>query len=141
MTGNIMTPEQMMEMFTIKLTSSFKAEEIVSKIQEACDKYKFSLLQSYNFHEIMESKGFPITRKVYVFEICQAKMASKILTHNPEFSIFMPCRVSVYEQDSSTIISTMNMELMLKLFENNKEMYSEAVSLFNTIKELMNSLK
>lgn len=141
MTNNVMTPEQMMGMFTIKCTSTLNVEDIASKMQDACDKYKFSLLQTYNFFDILETKGFPIEKKVFVFEICQAKMASKILTANPEFSIFMPCRISVYEQGGTTVISTMNMEPILKVFEHNKEIYTEAVNLFNIIKELINSIK
>jgi uncharacterized protein (DUF302 family) len=135
------TPKQMLEMFTIKVSSKKNANEIASKMQEACDVYNFALLKEYIYHEIVESKGFPITRKVFIYEVCQAKMASKILTTNPEFSIFMPCKISVYEQEGLTIISTMNMEMMLKIFEENKEMYQEATALFETLINLINSLK
>ncbi len=135
------TPKQMFEMFTIKVRSEKKASHIASKMQDACNVHDFALLKEYIYHEIMESKGFPIKRNVFIYEVCQAKMASKILTTNPEFSIFMPCRISVYEQDDQTIISTMNMELLLKIFEENKEMYQEATSLFDTLKDIVNSLK
>ena len=114
------TPKQMLEMFTIKVSSEKTASHIASKMQEACDAHNFALLKEYIYHEIVESKGFPIKRKVFIYEVCQAKMASKILTTNPEFSIFMPCKISVYELDDLSIISTMNMEIMLKIFEENK---------------------
>jgi uncharacterized protein (DUF302 family) len=98
------------------------------------------LLQTYVYHEIVESKGFPIKRKVFVYEICQAKTASKMLTDFPHFSIFMPCKLAVYEDNGKTIISTMNMEIMLKAVDTNQELYKEATTLFNTLKSLMNSL-
>lgn len=68
-------------------------------------------------------------------------MAAKILTSNPEFSIIMPCKITVYEQDNATVIATMNMEMMMKIFENNAAMYKDATNLFETLKELINSLK
>jgi uncharacterized protein (DUF302 family) len=136
-----LNPKEMLEMFTIKVSSKSNIEDVVSKIPNTCETYNFSLLKEYNYHEILDSKGFPIKRKVFIYEVCQAKMASKILTSNPEFSIFMPCKISVYEQGNNTIISIMNMEIMLKIFEENKEIYEEATSLFESLKKLINSLK
>lgn len=63
-----------------------------------------------------------------------------MLTDFPGFSIFMPCKLAVYENDCKTVISTMNMELMLKAVNSNKELYGNAVSLFNTLKLLMANL-
>jgi uncharacterized protein (DUF302 family) len=136
----LMPPEKMIEMFTYKIISTQSIGKISGKVPSACEKYKFSLLQTYVYHEIVESKGFPIKRKVFVYEICQAKTASKMLTDFPQFSIFMPCKLAVYEDNGKTIISTMNMEIMLKAVDTNQELYKEATTLFNTLKSLMNSL-
>lgn len=136
-----LSPKQMLDMITLKFTSEKKSDEIASKMQSACELFNFSLLKEYVYHEIVASKGFPINRKVFIYEICQAKTASKILIDNPEFSIFMPCKISVYDDGDSTIISTMNMEIMLKLFEGNSEIYSEATQLFSKLIDLINSLK
>ena len=63
-----------------------------------------------------------------------------MLTDFPHFSIFMPCKLAIYEDNGKTIISTMNMEIMLKAIGSNQELYKEATTLFNTLKSLMNSL-
>jgi uncharacterized protein (DUF302 family) len=98
------------------------------------------LLQTYVYHDIVESKGFPIKRKVFVYEICQAKTAAAMLTDFPHFSIFMPCKLAIYVDIGKTIISTMNMEIILKAVGSNQELYKEATTLFSTLKSLMNSL-
>lgn len=140
MTQNSTTPGQMMEMFTYSISCNKGISEVASKMVGACEQFKFALLHTYNYHEILEGKGFPIERKVFIYEICQAKMASKILRTNPEFSIFMPCKIVIYEHEGSLVVSTMKMEMMLKIFEENKEMYNETMQLFGTLKELMTSL-
>jgi len=137
---NVVPPKQMIEMFTFKLESNQSIGKIASKIQQECDNYKFALLQTYNYHEIVESKDFPIKRKVFIYEICQARTASLMLTSHPEFSIFMPCKHAIYEHEGKTIISTMNMEIALKALQSDKELYEEAVMLFNKLKSLMSSL-
>ncbi len=136
----IMPPEKMIEMFIYKIISTLSIEQISEKVPVACEQNKFALLHTYVYHEIVESKGFPIKRKVYIYEICRAKTAATMLTDFPHFSIFMPCKLAIYEENGSTVISTMNMEIMLKAVSSNQELYKEATSLFNTLKTIMKSL-
>jgi uncharacterized protein (DUF302 family) len=136
----LMPPEKMIDMFTYKIISNQPIGKTSERVPSACEKHKFALLQTYVYHEIVESKGFPIKRKVFIYEICQAKTAAAMLTGFPHFSIFMPCKLAIYEDNGETIISTMNMEIMLKAVGSDQELYKEATTLFNTLKSLMNSL-
>jgi len=137
----MMLPAEMIEMFTFKLESDQAIEKIAEKVPAECEKNKFALLQTYIYHEIVASKGFPIDRKVYIYEICQAKVAAKMLTTNPEFSIFMPCKIVLFESEGKTVISTMNMDIVLKAVEENRDLYTEASSLFGSLKLMMESLR
>ncbi len=136
----LMPPEKLIGMFTHKITSKQSIEKISGEVPAACEKHKFALLHKYVYHEIVASKGFPITRKVYIYEICQAKTAAAMLTDYPHFSIFMPCKLAIYEENGDTVISTMNMEIMLKVVSSSSELYKEATTLFDTLKTLINSL-
>ena len=95
--------ENMVEMVMHQTESKFTAEQVAGQVEAACNKYSLALLQTYIYHEIVESKGFPIQRKVFVYNICQAKTASMMLTTNPEFSTFMPCTLAVYEAADKTV--------------------------------------
>jgi len=136
----IMPPAKMIDIFTFKIVSTQSIDSVSKKVPQLCEDIKFALLKTYVYHEIVESKGFPIKRMVFIYEICQAKTAAKMLTDFPHFSIFMPCKLAVYEDNGKTIISTMNMEIMLKAVGSSPELYEEATLLFNTLKDLMNSL-
>lgn len=126
--------------FTYQISSSKSVDETVSLVGAASEQFKFSVLHSYDFQEILAGKGFPIERKVYVFEICRAPMASKMLAANPSFSIFMPCRIAVYEENGKTIVSTMNMELAMESIQHNQELYTEAAAIYQSIQEMMQLL-
>ena len=140
MLQELMTPEKMIEMFTYKIISNQPIEQISEKVPSACEQNKFALLHTYVYHEIVESKGFPIKRKVYIYEICQAKTAAAMLTDYPHFSIFMPCKLAIYEENGSTVISTMNMEIMLQAININQDLYKEATSLYSTLKIVMEQI-
>lgn len=135
-----MPPKKMIDLFTLKMSTKKSIELVAQQVKNSCESNNFVLLQSYNYHEIVESKGFPMKRKVFIYDICQAKAASLMLSSHPQFSIFMPCTLAIYEKDNETIISTMNMELLLKAVSSDKELYKEAKTLFNSFKSLMNSL-
>ena len=135
-----MPAKKMIDMFTYKLISKQPIEQIAQRVPEACEQYKFALLHTYVYHEIVESKGFPIKRKVYIYEICQAKTAAAMLTDYPHFSIFMPCKIAMYEENGSVVISTMNMEIMLNAVTSTPNLYNDATTLFGTLKNMMQSL-
>lgn len=135
-----MPSKKMIEMFTYEISSKLPIEEITKKVPAACEQNKFAVLQTYVYHDIVESKGFPIDRKVYIYEICQAKTAAAMLTDFPHFAIFMPCKLAIYENEGETIISTMNMEIMLDAVNSKPELFKEATTMFNTLKSLMDEI-
>jgi len=109
--------------FTYQISGTNPVNEAVARIGAACELHKFSILHSYDFSEI-----------------CRAPMASRMLSVYPGFSPFMPCRIALYEQDGKTVVSTMNMELLLKAVENNTALFEEASGMYQSIKEIMRSV-
>jgi uncharacterized protein (DUF302 family) len=126
--------------FIYQLTTTKSVEAIAGSLAEIAKQFTFSVLHSYDFKEILAGKGFPIERKVSVFEICRAPMASKMLAANPSFAVFMPCRVAVYEENGKTIVSTMNMEPAMDVIKHNKELYTEAAYIYQSIQEMIQFL-
>jgi len=132
--------ENMMEMVLHQTESKLPVEQVALQVEVACAENSLALLQTYIYHDIVESKGFPIQRKVFVYNICQAKTAAMMLTTNPEFSTFMPCTLAMYEADDKTVLSTMNMGMMLEAVKSNEELYNQASSLFTSFKQMMDEL-
>ena len=135
-----MPPGKMIDLFTYQISSNQSIEKIAEKLPEACEQNKFALLQTYVYHDIVAGKGFPIDRKVFIYEICQAKTAASMLTYFPHFSLFMPCKLAIYEMDGKTIITTMNMGIMLDAIKSNQGLFEETTTLYNTLKALMDKL-
>jgi uncharacterized protein (DUF302 family) len=136
----LMSPKEMIELFTLSETSLQPIEKIADNFPAACEKFQFALLQTYVYHDIVKSKGFPIQRKVYIYEICQASVAAEMLTVHPEFSLFMPCKIAVYEDEGRIVISTTNMDLLLKAVADNEALYIATTSLFASLKALIEFL-
>lgn len=137
----LMPKKQMLKMFTVAFTSKRSIQSIIDDIEASCAEYGFALLNQYNYHEVVANKGFPIDRKVYIYEVCQAKVASMMLTSNPHFAPFMPCRIAVYEEGDVTIISTQNMQMMIDMIQTQIQLHTEAIGLFTALQNMMKKLK
>lgn len=128
-------------MLVVREYSDLPMNEIVDSFETKAKERGFVVLHSYNYHEILKEKGFPIERKAIIYEICQAKMAAMMLEKHPEFSPFMPCRVSIYEDGGKSVLAAQNMEPLFDMLEDNSLLKAEAKRLFESMKELLNALK
>lgn len=137
----LMPKKQMVKMATVEFKSKRDIQAIIKDVEAACAEYGFALLHHYNYHEIVAGKGFPIDKKVYIYEVCQAKVASMMLISNPHFAPFMPCRIAVYEDGDATIISTQNMQMMIDSIQTQMQLHVEAIGLFSALQEMMKKLK
>jgi len=85
-------------------------ETVAQKMEAKAKNYGFGLLKSYEFNSLLEEKGFPIKRKITVFELCNPTGAQAALENYPEISVYLPCRISVYEDEGKTILSTISLD-------------------------------
>jgi len=132
--------EKLFDMMIYKIFTSKNIEKIADNVEKVCNENKFALLHHYVYHEVVKSKGFPIDRKVYIYEVCVAKVAALVLTEEPSFAAFMPCRIAVYEEGNQVVISTQNMEILLNTLDKESEMFLSTSELFKNLKLLMKNL-
>jgi len=110
-------------------------DELESKAKEA----GFGLLHTYEFKQILESKGFPIEKDMTVFELCDPSGAQQALKHSSEISVYLPCRISVYEENGSTTLSTIGLEEIVSKFNKDTEFTAFMNLLFINLKKVMHS--
>jgi len=133
--------KSLFNLMTYTVESEKNIEDIVTNVDALCTEHSLALLHQYIYHDVVKEKGFPIERKVYIYEVCQAKVAALVLKDEPDFAPFMPCRIAIYEKEDHNVISTQNMGMMLDTLKDNKALYLQTNTLFETLKSLMNQLK
>ena len=123
--------------YTVKTSTNINTikQELENKAKEA----GFGLLKSYEFKNILESKGFPIEKDITVFELCNPPGAQQALTEIAAISVYLPCRISVYEKDGVTHISTIGFEEILSSVDVDERFKSYMIILFENLKKVMHS--
>ena len=122
-----------------RVTSTKTKSEIKSQLAERAKSFGFGVLGSYDFKEILESKGFPIEREITVYELCNPAGAQQALSELPEISVYLPCRLSIYREGARTVLATIGFEDILSSVKVEKDLQEHFTTLFERLKGLMKS--
>jgi len=110
-------------------------DELASKAKEI----GFGVLNTYAFKKILADKGFPIKKDITVYELCNPPGAQDALSHLAEISVYLPCRLSIYEENGKTTLATIGFEDMLDAVEVDDNFKAHMTIIFENLKRVMHS--
>lgn len=120
-------------------TTTKELETVKQELESKAKEVGFGVLNTYEFKHILESKGYPIDKDMTVFELCNPPGAQQALTYSAEISVYLPCRISVYQEDSLTTLSTIGLEEISNQFDKDARFSSFMNILFENLKKVMHS--
>ena len=124
----------------IYTTQTTQHIDIVKKeLEEKAKAAGFGVLNIYEFKKILEDKGFPIEKDITVFELCNPSGAQQALSEIASVSVYLPCRLSVYEENGVTTLATIGFEDILNAIEVDERFKSFMGLLFENLKQVMRS--
>ncbi len=120
------------------------------KVQESCDTVKkefeakvkevgFSLFDTYNFTKILQGKGCSVKKEIIVFELCSPPGAKQALSHLPELSVYLPSKISLYEDNGITTLTTIGLDDIINVVEADEQFKAYMKIIFENIKRVMHS--
>ncbi len=77
--------------------SNHSFEETIERIKEGLKGIQFGVLAELSYNGSLEKKGFPITKKAQLLEVCKPALAQGILEGDTGYSYFLPCKIIVRE--------------------------------------------
>ena len=120
----------------IKLSTNKTVTATAAALQTAVEANHFGVMQVHNLKETMNKKGVEFARECLIYEVCQPQQAKKVLDENMSVSTALPCRISIYEEDSKTVLVTLKPTVMLAMF-NTPQLQGVAQEVEDTILKIM----
>ena len=114
-----------MEHFEYVVASNKEFEQTIDAIDAELKKIAFKIVARINIHDNILAKGLDFKKKVSVLEICNAAEAYDILGHGTEVSIFLPCKITVTEEENGQVSARMPKPTFL-LNQYGKEAWNKA---------------
>ncbi|MEK6915480.1 MAG: DUF302 domain-containing protein [Nanoarchaeota archaeon] len=121
--------------YIVKTNKAF--EESVVSVLKSVEKKGWTIFQVYDLKERLEVKGF-IQDRLKIIEICSGKHANTLLNINKIFSVCMPCRINIFEDNQIIKIASVKPSI-LSDFSNEAKKALEEVE--NEIKEIIEEAK
>ncbi len=123
-----------------KTQTNTPIETVKAEIQDKAKALGFGVLGSYDFQNILHNKGFELDTPITVYEICNPPAANMALNAIPDISVYLPCRISVYEQNGVTVLATIGIEDILNAVDVDDDFKQHMGEIFNNLRTLMDTL-
>lgn len=99
--------------YEVKTNKPF--EEAVESLKASLKQKTFGVLWELNFKDKLKENGIDFGTNFKIFEVCNPKQASEVLSRNIEVGYFLPCKLVVYEKNGATYIGMMKPLELIKM--------------------------
>ena len=116
-------------------------EEAVTDLDAAVKQHGFGVLLIHDLGNTLRSKGVNFKENCKVFEVCNPVQAAKVLATDMRLNMALPCRISVFTENSQTKIGLIKPESMLSALSNDKSLNEVAKQVEEKTKEMVDLAK
>lgn len=96
--------------------TTLSVDEATAAVERITVEEGFGHIATIDVAKTMRSKGVEFPHEVRVVELCNPHHAKDALSAEMSISAALPCRISVYERDGKTWLSTVRPTVMLQVF-------------------------
>ncbi|HHI79813.1 MAG TPA: DUF302 domain-containing protein [Planctomycetes bacterium] len=123
----------------IQYQSDRNLDEIIMSAPSLAQERKWGVLGEHDLKAKLQEKGHPIDREVRVLEVCSPAFAQKALETQVEISVFMPCRISIWEENGKRVLATVKPTVLLQMAPN-ESLSALAVQAEQELSDLMKAM-
>jgi uncharacterized protein (DUF302 family) len=121
------------------VTTAANIDTIKQEFEAKAKNIGFEIFNIGDFKRILTDKGFPIKKEITVFELCNPSGAQQELDYLPEISVYLPCKISLYQKNGVTTLSTIGIEEIVAKSDIDERFKAYMAILFDNLKQLMHS--
>ncbi|WP_449603392.1 DUF302 domain-containing protein [Paenibacillus sp. Marseille-Q9583] len=106
--------------YTVETTKT--PEQAILALTENLKAEKFGVLWQMDMKEKLQEKGVELEKTYHILEVCNPVEAKRVLSENALVGYFLPCKLTVYEENGTTKIGLPKPTSLIGLVENDKLM-------------------
>ena len=122
--------------YEVEVKKSF--DEAVDSLKNSLSENKFGVLWELNFKDKLKEKDLEFESNFKILEVCNPVQAKEVLSRNIEVGYFLPCKLVVYEKNSSVFIGMIKPTELIQMI-GNEELTTVAKDVENTLKKAIDS--
>jgi uncharacterized protein (DUF302 family) len=115
------------------LDEGISTDEAIDSMKLRANSLNFKLVAHMPLSEQVKAMGQD-SRRMEIFQFCDAVIAKQMVEYNIVFAGFLPCRIAIVEgEDGKSSIVTLNMDTMVQSVELTEDLKKLGMQVRNTI--------
>ncbi len=121
----------------VKLAEGVSADDAIDALQSRAIALNMKLVAHQPLSKELQARGIDSGR-LEIFQFCNPEDAYKMVSFNPIFAAYMPCRIALVEEpDGTTWLMMINLDMLINNVELPPELKQIATRINNTLLEIM----
>lgn len=112
--------------YEVKVESGVSYDDVVTSLKVAADGKNFVSPATFPIGEHIRQRGLPLQGVLEVRTYCNLGMGAEIMLDHPEFSVFAPCRIAIYERQGQLYLAMDRPSFDLKYIKHATERAKKA---------------
>jgi uncharacterized protein (DUF302 family) len=101
-------------MWEVKVEEGVSLEDVIDAVNAVALNANIKNVGELPLSEELKARGID-SKVIHVMSFCNPETARKMVDFSPAMGGFLPCRVSIIEEEDGLHIYTMNMDMMIKM--------------------------
>jgi uncharacterized protein (DUF302 family) len=92
-------------LYTVKVEPGVTYDDVVTSLKVAAEGKNFVSPAVFPIGQHIKERGLPLQGIIEVRSYCSLGIGAEILMESPEFAVFAPCRIAIYEKQGQLYLS------------------------------------
>ena len=121
----------------LELAEDVSMDDAVDSMKLRANSLNFKMVGHLPLYKELEAMGVD-SRRIEIFQFCDARIAKSMIDFDPHFSAYLPCRITLMEkEDGRGVLITMNLDMFIDSASLPPKLQEKALQVRDTIASIM----
>lgn len=121
----------------LPIADDVSMDDAIESMKLRANNLNFKLVAHQPLYKELESMGLE-TKRIEIFQFCDARIAQAMIDYNSSFSAYLPCRITLLEgKEGGRWLITMNLDMFIASANLPDGLQEKAIRVRDTINEIM----
>lgn len=123
--------------FKMPIAEDVSVDDAIESMKLRANALNFKLVSHLPLYKELEAMGVE-SRRVEIFQFCDAGIADKMIRHDMDFSAYLPCRITLIEDENGRPwLVTLDLDKVMAMADLSPELMTLAKKVRDTINEIL----
>ncbi|NEV63274.1 DUF302 domain-containing protein [Thiorhodococcus minor] len=119
------------------LAEDISMDDAVDSMLLRANVLNFKMVARLPLYKELESMGVE-TKRIEIFQFCDARIAAQMISENIDFSAYLPCRITLIEdEEGKPWLVTLDLDKVIQMADLDPELKTLAIKVRDTMMEIM----